>query len=120
MAYALSLHTGPAFLLAVGTGQPESLQDLLEAMDEIAAATHEHGCRRLLLDLLALDVQFSPADHLSIGRHAAHAFGHLERVASVVSIDTRVGTSEAAAREGGLSLRTFTSLRDASDWITAP
>lgn len=115
MSIQVTMHPG-AYLRVVGTGTA-SLPDLIALLDRIAEATRSQGQRRVLLDLLEVEPQLSFTDHLTAGAHAAQALSHVERVASVVPIRFRTGSSEKAAQKSGLDLRTFTEMAEAMRWI---
>lgn len=108
-------HTLP-YLLVEAAG-PASLADLCAYMDFVGALARKKPYRRALMDLRAVDIELAFTDHITLGAHAAEKLRDLERVASVVDIKYRTGTSEKAAQKSGLNLRTFTSLADGIGWI---
>ena len=77
------------------------------------------GDRRALVDLLAVEPQLTFTEHLQLGAHVAESFAPLERVATLVPVRERKGTSEKAAQKHGLHLRTFTTLEEATAWLTS-
>ena len=113
--FTLDLHHGP-FLLAVGIGEA-SVREGLAALDTVARETKARGNKRALLDLLSVHFKASDAEHRQVGIYTAQVLGHLKRVAVVVNGDYWVGLGEAAARDSGLDLRTFTDIVKATNWI---
>lgn len=73
----------------------------------------------VLIDLLAVQPHLSFTEHLRLGEHIASVFSHLERVATVVPLEERKGSSEKAAQKAGLMLKTFVELEAADDWLRA-
>ncbi|MES2940592.1 MAG: hypothetical protein V4864_23140 [Pseudomonadota bacterium] len=116
MPFTLTVEQGPPYLFVVCAG-PVSLAELSAAADFIASLAQRQERKRALLELSGTQPSLSFTDHLQLGTHVAHAFAALERVATVVSVENRVGTSEKAARNSGLRLRTFTDLDTAQKWL---
>lgn len=116
MPFTLTVEPGPAYLFVVGAG-PVSLAELCAAADFVASLAQRQGRQRALIELSGTEPHLSFTDHLQLGTHVAQAFAGLQRVATVVSADNRVGTSEKAARKSGLRLRTFTDLDTAQKWL---
>lgn len=107
--------TGPYFLaVASGKAQLGHLCGFADLSARVAAAK---GCKRVLIDLLAVEPHLSFTEHLQLGAHVAAAFGSLERVATLVPASEKKGTSEKAAQKHGLHLRTFTNLEEANAWL---
>ena len=119
MRFTATVHHGPDYLLVEGAG-PALLTDLCGFMDLVATVSHKGGYRRAVLDLLGVEIALTFTEHLQLGAHAADRLSNLERVASVVSVQNRKGTSEKAAQKFGLRLRTFTSLAEGLQWIREP
>jgi hypothetical protein len=105
-----------AFLTVRASG-PALLADICGLFNLVAEVAARKGDRRALLDLRAVEIDFSFTDHLQLGTHAAQTLRELERVASVVAPRYRTGTSEKAAQKLGLQLRTFTSLDEGLAWL---
>lgn len=103
--------------LAVTASGPASVPDILGLIDMSATIAKMAGHRRLLLDLLQVEIGFAFTEHLQIGARAAEKLQGMERVASAVDPRFRSGTSEKAAQKLGLQLRTFTSLDEALHWL---
>jgi hypothetical protein len=118
MPFSLTVVHQARYLLVQASG-PASLGDLCGLFDLARVTAEKHRHQRALIDLLAVEIAFNFTDHVALGTHAASELGHMERVASVVNPKYRVGTSEKTAQKMGLSLRTFTDLGEATDWITA-
>ncbi|RYY73128.1 MAG: hypothetical protein EOO24_46630, partial [Comamonadaceae bacterium] len=107
---------GLPYLLAEGSG-PALLADLCGSAELVASIAARMGYRRAVIDLQAATVALSFTDHLQLGTHVAKHLSHLDRVASIVRLDERKGTSEKAAQKMGLHLRTFTDRDEALAWI---
>lgn len=116
MHFTATVHHGPDYLLVEGAG-PALLTDLCGYMDLVATVADKGRYRRAVLDLLRVEIALTFTEHLQLGAHAADRLRNLERVASVVSLQNRKGTSEKAAQKMGLRLRTFTSLAEGLQWI---
>jgi hypothetical protein len=94
-----------------------SVHDMREVLDVLADESMRMSVRRILVDLRQVQEDFEFADHVVISTHAAVNLAHLEKIASVVATGRKRGTSEEAARQRGVSLRTFTSESDAVEWL---
>ena len=116
MHFTATVHHGPDYLLVAGAG-PALLTDLCGFMDLVATVAAKGHYRRAVLNLLEVEIALTFTEHLQLGAHAAERLRSLERVASVVSVQNRKGTSEKAAQKMGLRLRTFTSLAEGLQWI---
>ena len=103
-------------LLVKGAGVA-LLADLYGYMDLVASIAKTMGYRRAVLDLVDTEIQLSFTDHLNLGVYASERLRNLTRVASVVSTANRSGTSEKAAQQMGLQLKTFTSLDEGLAWV---
>lgn len=103
--------------LVVKASGPALLADLYGYMDLAATIAKNMGNRRAVLDLRGVEIHLSFTDHLNLGVYASDRLRHLQRVASVVSEENRSGTSEKAAQQMGLQLKTFTSLNEGLEWV---
>jgi hypothetical protein len=119
MAYTVTVHHGPQFLLVEGAGSA-TLADLCGSIDLVATIAAMSRARRALLNLLGVEIDFPLSVHLQLGMYAADKLRALERVASVVPPHRRTGSSERAAQKMGLQLRTFTTVAEGMEWIAAP
>lgn len=119
MHFTATVHHGPDYLLVEGSG-PALLTDLCGFMDLVATVADKGRYRRAVLDLVAVEIALTFTEHLHLGAHAAERLRSLDRVASIVSVQNRKGTSEKAAQKLGLRLRTFTSLDEGLQWIGEP
>lgn len=93
------------------------LADLFGYMDLVATIATKVGSRRAVLDLQDVEINLGFTDHLNLGVYASDRLRHLKRVASIVSVPNRSGTSEKAAQQMGLQLKTFTSFDEGLAWI---
>jgi hypothetical protein len=118
VAFTVTLHHGRSYLLAEASG-PCGIAELSGSADLMRTVAHRLGYRRVLADLRQTQPTLSFTEHLQLGSHIAAALGDLERVATVVQQQDRVGTSEKAAQKSGLRFRTFTDLAEAQAWISA-
>jgi hypothetical protein len=116
MNFTATVHHEHEYLLVEGSG-PALLTDLCGFMDLVATVAQKGHYRRAVLDLLDVEIALTFTEHLQLGTHAAERLRSLERVASIVSMQNRKGTSEKAAQKMGLRLRTFTSLAEGLQWI---
>lgn len=106
-------------LLVVSATGHANLGDLLGLADLVARVSSTDGIARVLIDLLGVDHQLSFTQHLSLGAHVSQVAAGLDRVATVVPLALRTGTSEKAAQKLGANLRTFTELESALQWLRA-
>jgi len=111
----VTAHHGP-FLLMVGTGDAD-VCDIFGLIDMASRLAAMKPYRRVLLDLISVNVRFSPEQHRAVGTHLAVALSGAEKVAVVVNQRLRVGTGERAAVNAGLNLKTFVDLREATVWL---
>jgi hypothetical protein len=116
MPFTITVHHGADYLLVKATG-PALLADLYGFMDVVATIATNMGNRRAVMDLQEVEIGLSFTEHLNLGVYASERLRQLGRVASVVSQANRTGTSEKAAQQMGLQLRTFTSLDEGLAWI---
>jgi hypothetical protein len=116
MPYRLSIARGPTFAIAEVSALAfmEVAEDVLA---EIATETRAHGDTRLLVNLLDVVGTFDLADQRQLGMLAVRHLSHLSRVASLVPEDKITHASEEAAVSEGLTLRVFTQLTAAVDWL---
>lgn len=116
MPFTVTVDHSFEYLLVKASG-PALLADLYGYMDLVAAIAANMGKRRAVLDLQDVEIHLGFTDHLNLGVYASDRLRHLKRVASVVSAANRSGTSEKAARQMGLQLKTFTSLEEGQAWV---
>ena len=115
MTLSIQMHPEPGHVRATATGQADS-EDFRKAVDYIATATR-NGSPYLLIDLCGVQQSLSAGDIAFLAEHAAIAFHHLKRVASLVRAGERKGVAEAVANEQGLALRTFVDEPSAIAWL---
>ena len=101
-------------VVASGAAKLDDYRDLA-SITAVAAATRWY--RRALIDLLDVDPQLSFTDHLRLGEHVAEVLSHLDRAATVVPAKYKTGTSEKAAQNSGLALKTFISRAAAEECL---
>lgn len=114
--FSFSVQRG-TYLLGIVTG-PCDLALLCGAAALVAEVMRRGGETHFLLDLLGAEPHLTPEDHQELGAFIARSWVGVQ-VASVVPSIERVGVSEEAAQQGGLRLRTFTTLAEAEDWLAA-
>lgn len=118
MAFTVTVDHSHEYLLVKGAG-PALLADLFGYMDLVATIATNVRSRRAVLDLQDVVINLGFTDHLNLGVYASDRLRHLKRVASIVSVANRTGTSEKAAQQMGLQLKTFTSLEEGLAWVVA-
>ena len=116
MPFTVTVDHSHEYLLVKASGVA-LLADLYGYMDLVATIATNMGNRRAVLDLQDVQINLGFTDHLNLGVYASDRLRNLKRVASVVSPENRTGTSEKAAQQMGLQLKTFTSLGEAMEWI---
>ena len=116
MPFTVTVDHSFDYLLVKASG-PALLADLYGYMDLVASIATHVGNRCAVLDLQDVVIKLGFTDHLNLGVYASDRLRHLKRVASIVSAADRTGTSEKAAQQMGLQLKTFTSLEEGLEWI---
>jgi hypothetical protein len=116
MPLNLTYKHGPAMSVVEVSGLAFADQ-ATQALEAIREATHEHGVRRLLIDLTDVVGTLGEREHKALGLLVVQYLSHLERVASLVPEDKITRISEAAARSRGMELRVFTGLTGAVSWL---
>ena len=119
MSFVIRVHREDGALVAQASGSA-SLADLCGMASMIGVTTSRSNERRAVLDVQAVDIDLTFTQHLQLGSFIAEQLQHLERVASIVPERYRTGTSEKAARKGGLLLQTFTDRHQAMAWVREP
>jgi hypothetical protein len=116
MPFSVQIDEAKPFLnvRANGDAQLAHLCGLADLCSKVAGLK---GHKLALVDLLQVTPHLSFTEHLQLGAHVAVAFGHMERVATVVPVNEKKGTSEKAAQKHGLVLRTFTDVDEAAEWL---
>ena len=102
---------------------PASAGWLLTTGQVLSGAREESGAPAApiaLFDGIAVQFHMSTEDADALGRHIAAKLAGLERVASVVQQRSRGGAGEAAARQAGLAIATFTDLSEGMEWMSQP
>ena len=117
MAIQMTTVREPACLVVRAEGKALPA-DLFMLVDFVAVAATEAARSAVVIDLLAVEIDFTFTEHFALGIYAAKMLHKLDRVASVVPERFRVGTSEKTAQKSGLRLRTFTSLAEAMGWLS--
>jgi hypothetical protein len=84
------------FLLVKASG-PVVLVDLYGYMDLVATIAANTNKRRAVLALHDTSQSLSFTEHLNLGVYASERLRLLKRLASIVSVTNRTGTSEKAA-----------------------
>jgi hypothetical protein len=115
--FSLSVHHGP-YLLLVATGDA-NLRDIAGLVDLAARIATEKGYRRVLADLISIEVRFSDEEYRQLQLSAVQTLSHLERMAYTVPACYAQGKGSPPALRGGVSVRTFSDLREACHWITS-
>lgn len=116
MPFTITVDHDFDYLLVRASG-PALLADLYGYMDLVATIATNTNKRRAALDLRDVSLSLSFTDHLNLGVYASERLRLLKRVASIVSLANRTGTSEKAAQQMGLQLKTFTSLEEGLVWL---
>lgn len=115
MPFTATVHHGP-YLLLVATGTAK-VCDVLGLIDLAARVAEVQGYQRTLFDLISVEVQLTPLDKARLGEHAAKQLAHIEKAASVVS--EIYAETKREAKEPDLRFRTFTDLRQATNWLSS-
>jgi hypothetical protein len=119
MRLAVRVANTGCFMSVKASGRAESLADMYELVNLVAAETLRLEATRLKVDLREVHQDFRFTEHFALGEKANSAFAHLQKVASLVAPGTRRGTSEQVARLQGRQLRVFTSDEECDAWLSA-
>jgi hypothetical protein len=115
--FSVSVHHGP-YLLLVATGDG-TLDDLMGLVDLAQRLSSEKGYRRVLADLISINVLFSEDEYRQLQRHAVEVLFHLDRMAYTVPACYATGKPSPPALHGGVAVRTFSDLGQACQWIAS-
>jgi len=113
--FSVSVHHGP-YLHLVGSGDAR-LSDLRGLVDLAARIAADVGSRRVLADLISINVLFSDEDFRKLQIYAVETLFELERLAYTVPACYNKDKSDPPVHREGLTARAFTSLREAFDWV---
>jgi len=116
MPFTITVHHRSGYLLVRASGAA-LLADLYGFIDLVATIATNLGERCAVMDLTDVEIVLGFTQHLQLGVYAADRLTYLKRVASIVSEKKRTGTSEKAAQQMGLQLKTFTALQEGLKWI---
>ncbi len=108
MFHAGVQHEG-AYVLVVASGRAE-LPELCALAEFSAKIASMRGCKRVLIDLLAVDRLLTPEEDMQLGAHLEAVFRDIERVASV-------HPHPHASRSS--RIRVFSTLAEANQWLIA-
>jgi hypothetical protein len=113
--FSVTVHHGP-FLLVVATGDA-MICDALGMIDLASRICDLQSYRHALFDLLSVSQHFQGPELQAIASHAAAKLSSVERVASVMQPTAETGRFCRAANEAGLSMRSFSDMREATEWL---
>lgn len=116
--FEVMLEEHEKFLLASARG-PATLADFFEAIEQAADAARRGGQRKVLFDLRETRQTLKFTEHLQLGARVAERLDFVDRVATIVHIANRSGSSEKAAQKKGLRLRTFLDFKEALAWLVS-
>lgn len=110
---------GLGLLVASATGS-YSLEAMLPMLDKVAAEASARGVQRILLDLRDVTGDVPDLDRYELGKHAAKAFAHVDRLGVLRQARLR-HTSLAfdVAQNRGLDARAFLDRTEAERWLTS-
>ena len=115
--FSVTVRHGP-YLHLVGTGDA-NLSDLRGLVDLAARIAADVGSRRVLADLISINVLFSDEDFRKLQIYAVEKLSDLERLAYTVPACYNQDKSDPPVRRQGLTARAFTGLHAAFDWIAS-
>lgn len=115
--FSVTVHHGP-YLHLVGSGDAK-LSDLRGLVDLAARIAADVGNRRVLADLISINVLFPDEDFRKLQIYAVETLFDLERLAYTVPACYNQNKSDPPVHREGLTARAFTGLRAACDWIAA-
>jgi hypothetical protein len=115
--FSVTIHHGP-YLHLVGSGDA-NLSDLRGLVDLAARVAADAGNRRVLADLISINVLFSDEDFRKLQIYAVETLFGLERLAYTVPACYNRDKSDPPVHRNGLTARAFTGLHPACDWIAS-
>lgn len=118
MPLSFTVHENAAYLHCETSG-PASLADMRAAVDLLRSLAANRSHKRVLVDMRQVQHALSFTEHLQLGAYVAETLHHMEKVASVVLPQRKVGVTAQAAQKLGTSLRTFDVLGEAQEWLCA-
>jgi hypothetical protein len=113
--FSVTVHHGP-YLHLVGSGDAK-LSDLRGLVDLAARIAADVGSRRVLADLISINVLFSDEDFRKLQIYAVETLADLERLAYTVPACYNKDKSDPPVQRQGLTARAFTALHAACDWV---
>jgi hypothetical protein len=116
MPLSMRIDEEPGHAVARLAGAP-TLDEMIEAVREVAAESVRWPHGRLLVDLVGVTTLTSFTEQFTLGEHAARTLAHMQRVASLVPAGRVTRNSERPARKAGLDLRVFTDEAEARAWL---
>lgn len=117
MLFSISVDHGPKFLQITCVGSA-TVADWFGVFSLAAAVGSRSGKRRILIDMLTVDFELTPAEREEIGYFGAEVLAGFDRVASVIPGALYTGQAERTAQQRGLTVRSFAELQSAMQWLT--
>lgn len=112
------VNTDPCGFFRATVPSHVTLQWLLAAVDHLEELTKHTERPRVLSDLSRVVQPPGRVEQAIFGEHLARKLSHCYKVASLVALGTRTGTSEQVAQRLNLALRVFTEEGEAIGWLT--
>ncbi|HSI54700.1 MAG TPA: STAS/SEC14 domain-containing protein [Ramlibacter sp.] len=106
----------PTYLGVELSGRAD-VQEMLELVKRLGAATREHRDNCIMFDMLALQGDVSMGGQMLVGEHIVHWLPHLARVASVVPAAKITRASENVAQSHGVQMKVFDTREQATAWL---
>ena len=98
------------------TGHP-AIGQLLSLIHLLGVESEDWEVDRVLVDLRAVDTEFTRLEQFRIGEEAAASLSHIGKIASLVRPERVTRVSEKAARRNGANVLVFDDEEAALAWL---
>ena len=119
LTFDLAILREARFIRVVVTGLP-SIGQLLSLIHLLGVESETWEQDRVLVDLRAVETDFSREEQFRIGEEAGISLSHMDRIASVVPASRITRVSEKAARRNGVNVCVFGDEQEALAWLLEP
>jgi hypothetical protein len=116
MSFDLAIRRESRFIRVAVTGLP-SIGQLLSLIHLLGVESETWEQDKVLVDLRAVQTEFTREDQFRIGEEAAASLSHMDRIASVVLSEKITRVSEKAARRNGVNVCVFADEESAIAWL---
>lgn len=116
MSFDLAIQGEDRFIRVAVTGLP-SIGQLLSLIHLLGVESETWEQDKVLVDLRAVETEFTREEQFRIGEDAAASLSHMDRIASLVPTERITRVSEKAARRNGANVCVFDDEQAAIAWL---